>query len=252
MKKVVVSGGFDPIHIGHLRLFENAKKLGDHLNVILNTDEFLIEKKGFRFMDFEERKEIILGFACVDEVTKSIDSDNTVCKTIELLKSKNDINIFANGGDRKNIEDIPEYKICLENEIEMIFDIGGEKIQSSSDLTKNFLKSFEERPWGKFENFLEEKSYLIKRLTVNPNQKISLQYHKDRCEFWVVVSGSGVVSVSEKKHKAEIGSHFFIDKMESHRLENVSNDPLVIIEVQLGGNLSEDDIVRIQDEYGRK
>ena len=82
MKKIVVSGGFDPVHIGHLRMFQKAKELGDHLNVIINSDSFLEEKKGYKFMNFEERKEIILGFSCVDQVTKCIDTDNTVCKTI--------------------------------------------------------------------------------------------------------------------------------------------------------------------------
>ena len=79
MKRIVVSGGFDPVHIGHLRMFERAKQLGDHLNVILNSDQFLLKKKGYKFMDFQERREIILGFECVDEVTESVDKDETVC-----------------------------------------------------------------------------------------------------------------------------------------------------------------------------
>ena len=78
-------------------------------------------------MNFEERKEIIPWFSCVDEVTKCIDQDNTVCKTLEML-SKNAIDIFANGGDRKNIEDIPEYKVCEDNNAELVFGIGGGKL----------------------------------------------------------------------------------------------------------------------------
>ena len=132
MTKVVVSGGFDPLHIGHLRLFEKAKSLGSHLTVILNSDKFLIEKKGFNFMPYSERKEIILGLKCVDRVIKSIDKDQTVCKTLEKLSSKNEIDIFANGGDRKNESEIPEHKVCKEKKIKMVFDIGGGKIQSSS------------------------------------------------------------------------------------------------------------------------
>ena len=251
MKKIVVSGGFDPIHIGHLRMFQKAKNLGDHLNVIINSDEFLQEKKGFKFMNFEERKEIILGFSCVDEVTKCIDEDNTVCKTLEMLSKKGAIDVFANGGDRKNTDDIPEYQVCVENKIELVFEIGGNKIQSSSALTKPFLNYIEERPWGKFENILEEKNFLVKKLTVNPYQKLSLQYHNNREEFWVVTSGKGKVTISDSEFLAEVGSRFYIEKKDIHRIENDSSEPLVLIEVQLGDAISEDDIVRLEDTYGR-
>ena len=88
MKKIVVSGGFDPVHIGHLELLEDAKKLGNHLTVILNSDRFLQQKKGFIFMPFEERKKILLGFSCVDKVVRSIDKDNTVCETLKSLRKK--------------------------------------------------------------------------------------------------------------------------------------------------------------------
>ena len=252
MKKIVVSGGFDPVHIGHLRMFQKAKELGDHLNVVINSDEFLEEKKGYSFMNFEERKEIILGFSCVDEVTKCIDLDNTVCKTLEILCKKNAIDIFANGGDRKNIQDIPEYKVCKENNIELVFGIGGGKIQSSSELTKSLLNYTEERPWGSFENILDEKNYLVKKLTINPKQKLSLQYHNHREEHWIVTNGKGKVIISGKEFPAEVGSRFFIEKKEIHRIENDFNEPLVLIEVQLGEEISEGDIVRLEDTYGRK
>tara|TARA_A200000113_G_scaffold221432_1_gene233281 strand:- start:43 stop:801 length:759 start_codon:yes stop_codon:yes gene_type:complete len=251
MKKVVVSGGFDPVHIGHLRMFQKAKELGDHLNVIINSDEFLIEKKGYKFMNFEERKEIILGFSCVDKVTKSIDSDNTVCKTLEMLSKNNSIHIFANGGDRKSLEDIPEKKICADNNIKMVFGIGGGKVQSSSELTKSFSNYIEERPWGKFENILEEKTYLVKKLTVNPQQKLSLQYHNNRQEFWVVTRGKGKVTISGKEFNADIGSRFFIEKRFIHRIENNHDEPLVLIEVQIGDKISEEDIIRLEDNYVR-
>ena len=97
MKKVAVSGGFDPIHIGHLRLLKEAKEIGDHLTVILNSDKFLIEKKGFCFMPFEERKEILLSVAEVDKVVESIDKDQTVIETIKKLSIENAIDVFANG-----------------------------------------------------------------------------------------------------------------------------------------------------------
>ncbi len=251
MNKIVVSGGFDPLHIGHIRMFERAKKLGDHLTVILNSDKFLINKKGFKFMPYNERKEIILSLSCVDKVIKSIDKDNTVCKTIEKLAKKGEINIFANGGDRKNIQDIPEYLVCKENEIEMAFDIGGTKVQSSSSLTRKFINYSEKRPWGKFENLTEGTGYLVKKISLEPNQKISLQLHNDRTEHWVVIKGKGLISINNEKFKCSKGSTFFVKKKELHRIENTGKKNLELIEVQLGNNISESDIERFEDKYGR-
>lgn len=127
MKVVAVSGGFDPLHVGHVRYFKEAKKLGDKLVVILNSDKFLTEKKGYAFMPFDERKEIIESLECVDEVFDCIDEDQTVCKSLESLKP----DIFAKGGDR-TLDNIPEADVCRKNNIEMIFTVGGGKVQSSS------------------------------------------------------------------------------------------------------------------------
>ena len=96
MKNVVVSGGFDPVHVGHLDLLQNAKKLGGKLTVILNTDSFLKNKKNFIFMPYKERKKILMSFSCVDRVIKSIDKDDSVCKTLKMLSLKDEIDIFAN------------------------------------------------------------------------------------------------------------------------------------------------------------
>jgi cytidyltransferase-like protein len=136
-KVVVVSGGFDPVHIGHVRMFKEAKTLGDKLIVIINNDNWLKNKKNFVFMPENERAEIISNFEHVDEVVltshQENDEDRSVSRELERIKP----DIFANGGDRKNEEDIPEAIVCKEHNIEMIFNIGrGGKVQSSSWLTR--------------------------------------------------------------------------------------------------------------------
>jgi cytidyltransferase-like protein len=139
MKVVAVSGGFDPVHIGHVRMFENTKKIGDKLVVILNNDHWLKKKKGYAFMPQEERAEIIKALRCVDDVLisfhKENDPDRSVCKELAFLKPT----IFANGGDRF-LDNIPEVATCKEHNIAMVFNIGGEKVQSSSDLVKKSLE----------------------------------------------------------------------------------------------------------------
>lgn len=142
-KKIVVavSGGFDPAHVGHVRLFSEAKKLGDKLIVILNNDNWLIKKKGYVFMPQHERKELLRYFASVDEVVltshEKNSSDMSVCR--ELKKIKPDI--FANGGDRK-LDNIPEADVCRQIGCKMVFGLGrGGKVQSSSWLLDKFLNN---------------------------------------------------------------------------------------------------------------
>lgn len=251
MKKVVVSGGFDPVHIGHLKLLEESRKLGDYLTVILNSNNFLKQKKGFIFMTFEERKKILLGFSCVDRVVKCIDKDETVCQTLLNLKKKNQVDIFANGGDRKNKNDIPEYNICRDNDIQMIFDVGGGKIQSSSNLIERFINYSERRPWGYFENLLEDRNVKVKKLVILPKEKISVQFHKYRNEKWHILRGSGKVLVDGNEYECKKNSYFEINKGQIHSIENTGTNNLEIIEIQTGSKLSEKDIVRLKDRYGR-
>ena len=252
MKNVVVSGGFDPVHVGHLDLLQNAKKLGGKLTVILNTDSFLKNKKNFIFMPYKERKKILMSFSCVDRVIKSIDKDDSVCKTLKMLSLKDEIDIFANGGDRKSIKDIPEYEICKAYGIKMIFDIGGEKIQSSSNLVSQFKNYLEKRPWGFFENLTEDKEYKVKRLVISPGERISIQFHKHRLEKWIIAKGKSLIQKGNKTFEATQGDSITINPKEVHSLENIGDKYLEVIEVQLGSKLSEEDIIRINDKYGRK
>jgi D-beta-D-heptose 7-phosphate kinase/D-beta-D-heptose 1-phosphate adenosyltransferase len=143
-KVVMVSGGFDPVHIGHVRLFNEAKKLGDELVVYLNNDNWLKKKKGYAFMPEHERKEIIEAFEAVDRVIVSCHEKNpedmSVCLGLMEIKP----HIFANGGDR-NIIDAKDPKSSLYREreihrklgIKMIYNVGrGGKVRSSSELVK--------------------------------------------------------------------------------------------------------------------
>jgi len=142
VKRVVaVSGGFDPVHVGHVRMFEAAKKLGDELVVILNNDNWLRKKKRHVFMPEAERKEVIEAFQCVDRVVLTGHGVDTADMSVvrELKKLKPDI--FANGGDRF-AKNIPEVAVCKAIDCEMIFRVGhGGKVQSSSWLLTNYLKN---------------------------------------------------------------------------------------------------------------
>ena len=129
MKKVCISGYFDPLHVGHLEYINKAKELGDYLVVIVNNNSQCKLKKGKFFMDEKDRVEIVKNLKSVDEVFLSVDKDKTVCKSLEKVKPS----VFANGGDRKNYE-IPESKICKQHGIKIIDGLG-DKIRSSSNLT---------------------------------------------------------------------------------------------------------------------
>jgi cytidyltransferase-like protein len=137
-KVVAVSGGFDPIHIGHVRLFNEAKMLGEWLVVIINNDNWLIRKKGYVFMPEDERKEIVEAFKAVDQVVISSHQPNPQDMSVSKELRKIRPHIFANGGDR-GPGSIPEDMVCDEIRCQMVFNVGtGAKIQSSSWLVEKF------------------------------------------------------------------------------------------------------------------
>ena len=127
-KIVTVSGGFDPLHVGHVRMIQAAAQMGDVI-VIANSDDWLMRKKGYVFMPYEERQEVLYSIKGVIDVFEADDEDGTVCKTLEKIKP----DIFANGGDRKD-NNTPEMDVCNELGIELLWNIGGEKVESSSNL----------------------------------------------------------------------------------------------------------------------
>ena len=135
-KTIMVSGGFDPPHIGHIRMFKEASKWGKVI-VALNSDEWLMRKKGYVFMTLKERLEIITEFASVEYVMSFDDTDGTACEAIVCMKP----DAFANGGDRKK-DNTPEMDLCDELGIQMLWGIGGQdKPQSSSWLVNKFLEN---------------------------------------------------------------------------------------------------------------
>ncbi len=144
-KIVIVSGGFDPLHLGHLLSFQTAKKLGDKLIVIIDGDDFLIKKKGKVFMPIEDRVAIIKELRCVDDVV--VIGNGDISDAILYIKP----DIWANGGDKNTLESIPqsEAEACEKVGCKMVFNVGGGKIRSSSELLRKWCES-EEKGGGEF------------------------------------------------------------------------------------------------------
>jgi len=253
MKIIVVSGGFDPIHSGHIEYFKAARKLGDKLIVALNSDQWLIQKKGKYFMPFLERKTVIENLIMVDEVI-DFEDDDLGSATNALIKVKNiypDYEIaFANGGDR-NKSNIPEMAV---DGIEFLFSVGGDdKKNSSSWILKNWQYYFEERIWGSFYNLYEDGKHIkVKELIVNPNQGMSFQKHFKRSEIWLVSHGSCIVNFSktspEEKEKIKLNTfdHYLVPKGQWHQITNPFSDECRIIEIQYGEECIEEDIERTE------
>lgn len=255
LRWVAVSGGFDPIHVGHARMFKEARALGDKLVVIINNDHWLRAKKGYVFMPQTQRKELIASFPFVDRVVitdhKKDDPDRSVSRALAKLKPA----IFANGGDRKNVRDIPENEVCKKFGIKMTFNTGsGGKVQSSSwmirDVSRNFLRSV--RPWGEFYGWNEGKNWKLKTLHIKPGKRLSLQYHHHRSELWTLVEGDATATIEADGKPVRVpmvvGQAFMVPVRAIHRLESKHGG--ILIEVALG-TFDENDIVRIQDDHGR-
>tara|TARA_B100000989_G_scaffold295282_1_gene276018 strand:+ start:642 stop:1430 length:789 start_codon:yes stop_codon:yes gene_type:complete len=254
MNIIVVSGGFDPIHSGHIAYFKSAKELGDKLVVALNSDKWLIGKKGKFFMPFSERKEIITNLSMVDEVIDFEDDDmGSCCDALEKIKNfyPNENIIFCNGGDRTK-ENIPEMSI---SNISFKFGVGGEnKMNSSSWILKDFKYDFEERIWGKFYNLFTdtgETGVKVKELIVYPKKGLSFQRHFFRSEIWFVSKGRCIVNYSEgsaddaKEIDFKLEDTLHIKKEAWHQIINPYKEPCHIIEIQYGEKTIEDDIERL-------
>lgn len=252
---VAVSGGFDPLHIGHVRMFEEARKLGDKLVVILNNDNWLRAKKGFAFMPQHERREIIEAFPFVDKVVytahEPLDEDRSVVRELRALKPS----VFANGGDRA-AGNTPEYEACEELGIEMAFNVGaGGKIQSSSWMISAASRDVRRsvRPWGEFYNWDTGGGWHLKTLYIKPGKRLSLQYHRHRAEQWILLEGDATATIGPRTGKLKrvaLKRHqvFTVPKGYVHRLESQKGGALAEI---CAGTFDEQDIVRLEDDFGR-
>ena len=252
MKLIIVSGGFDPIHSGHIEYFKAAREYGNRLIVALNSDAWLENKKSKFFMPFNERKAIIESISYVDEVIDFEDDDTGSCiNGLEKVKKlyPNDKIFFANGGDR-NKENIPEMKV---KNIEFIFGIGGDnKKNSSSWILKNWQYYFEKRIWGSFYNLFEDEQTKVKELIIEPGKGMSFQRHFKRHEIWLVSKGSCIVNYSKddpnnkKSIQLDRFNHYLVPLGQWHQITNPFDNPCHIIEIQYGKECIEEDIERTE------
>lgn len=249
-KIVLVTGGFDPLHSGHISFFQEAKKLGDKLIVGINSDAWLTRKKGQAFMSFSERKTIIENLGMVDDILSFDDSDDTASGAIYKLMATAGYGkhiIFANGGDR-NEENTPEYN-TYQDDIEFVYGVGGDyKINSSSTLLENWKQPKVKRNWGWYRVLQDRNGYKIKELVINPNSSLSMQKHFKRAEHWYVLKGVCHLKIDTgeniEEHELTPNNSFTIDKEIWHQGQNKLNAYCHILEIQHGDECVEEDIER--------
>jgi cytidyltransferase-like protein len=277
----------NPLHPGHIECLELSLNHADEVWVIINNDHQALLKRGSKsFQDEQFRLKIVWALASVSRVFLSIDQDSSVCKTLEMVITEArslgiywEI-IFTKWWDRFAAE-IPE-AILLQRLGVRIIDWLWLKTYNSSDIIKKFLNQTDEielnskiawlpaqitqgrylevgnRPWGIFYVIENDAAFKVKKLIIYPGLRLSLQSHNHRSEHWVVVSGIATVDLRSPDHKQVeqnttlgVNEWIFIPQGHLHRLANTHNELLVIIEIQYGTYMGEDDIIRYVDDYGR-
>lgn len=258
MKKIVlITGGFDPLHSGHIAYIKAARALGDILVVGVNSDAWLTRKKGRAFMPYRERAAVVRAITGVDFVIDFDDSDGSAKHAIWMVRQSypQDKIIFANGGDRTD-KNIPEMDINDTN-IEFKFGVGGEdKKNSSSWILEEWKSPKTERNWGYYRVLHENGPTLkVKELTVDPHQKLSMQRHNYRNEHWFIVEGTATIytldpETFETKLQTIVlaNNNIYINVNNWHQLANEYDTPLKVIEIQYGETCVEEDIVRKESQ----
>lgn len=219
MKRIAISGGFDPIHPGHIEMIERAKEYGE-VHIIVNSDDWLIRKKGFFFQPYVDRKKILEAYT--PHVHAVDDADGSVCEALRRLKP----DIFGNGGDRKK-DNIPEYNVCEELGIEMVFEMGSKYASSSAINAKKRVNT----RWGWYDVILDMPNLKVKMLHLEPGKSLSLQRHTERSEFFFMPTGEVRVNLPGVWHVLEAPQDMSLD----------------VLEVQMGSS-DEKDIERISEE----
>ncbi|MHA2020127.1 MAG: cupin domain-containing protein [Candidatus Thorarchaeota archaeon] len=277
---VATSGGFDPVHIGHLRCIQGTNEIAMEMNgvsvIIVNGDGFLVRKKGKPFMRHQERMEIIAGLEGVDFVVGWDDGTQTVTGAIELLKPA----VFAKGGDRSDADKVPEFILCEEIGCDVRFGVGGrEKVQSSSVLIassespeermkRSHPDSFDmlyrdkeweiakearivDKPWGMEEILVECERYAAKILTILPHQRLSLQYHEKKDETIYVMDGTLKLEIGDgddlETRFLLKGDYFRITPGTIHRFTSWFG----IVKLFEVSTPELDDVIRLADDYNR-
>jgi cytidyltransferase-like protein len=251
MSIVLVTGGFDPIHSGHIEYIRKARELG-RVIVGVNSDEWLTRKKGQPFMSIDERLSIMGNLKDVLCAIRFDDADgsakNAISKVREMFPKETII--FANGGDR-TVENIPEMDTDVDN-VQFIFGVGGEnKMNSSSWILQEWKSPKTERPWGYYRVLHEVEGMKVKELTVMPGQSLSMQKHQSRNEYWIVSEGQCIVNSRLDNGYAlpaktlNVHDEFKVNKNEWPQLTNPFATPCRIVEIQYGEKCIEEDIERL-------
>lgn len=239
---VVFTGGFDPIHSGHIDLINEAAKMG-RVVVGLNSDEWLTRKKGQAFLPWREREYILRQFKNIMQVISFDDNDGTAVDAIRRVKNTFAANkiIFVNGGDRTS-GNVPEMEAFINDpQIEFQFSVGGDnKKNSSSWILEKWKYQKTYRDWGYWRVLDDKGTIKTKELVIEPGKSLSDQRHQYRSEHWYVLSGT--INICDKVLKPH--DTIIIDPMQWHKAENTGTEPAHIIEIQYGDKCIEDDIER--------
>ncbi len=218
-KRIVISGGFDPLHPGHIAMIEGAAEYGE-VHIVVNSDDWLVRKKGFFFQPWTDRKKILEAYT--PHIHEVDDSDGTVCEALRRIKP----DFFGNGGDRGK-QNTPELDVCEELGIKPVFELGGGKYGSSSEI--NAKKKVDTR-WGSYNVLLDMPQLKVKLLTIASGKQLSLQRHEKRSEFFFLPNGELQVNLPGVWHAPKAPK----------------DHELVILEVQVGA-AEEEDIERINE-----